>query len=58
MKLFTALARFLHRPPPPPPAPMQFDDGLAEIARLIAANDDPAMRHDAADAVRRFRPAR
>ena len=37
MKLFTALKRFLHRPQPPTsPAPAQFDDGLAEIARLIA----------------------
>ncbi len=36
MKLFTALTSFLHQPQPPtPPAPAQFDDGLAEIARLI-----------------------
>jgi hypothetical protein len=36
VKLFTALTSFLHRPQPPtPPAPAQFDDGLAEIARLI-----------------------
>jgi len=37
MKLFTSLKRFLRRPQPPtPPAPAKFDDGLAEIARLIA----------------------
>jgi hypothetical protein len=37
VKLFTALTSFLHRPQPPTPAaPAQFDDGLAEIARLIA----------------------
>jgi hypothetical protein len=36
VKLFTALTSFLHQPQPPtPPAPAQFDDGLAEIARLI-----------------------
>jgi hypothetical protein len=48
--LFTALTSFLHRPQPPTaPAPALFDDGLAEIARLIAADDD-AARLDAADA--------
>jgi hypothetical protein len=35
VKMFTALKRFLHRPQPKP-APRRFDDGLAEIARLIA----------------------
>jgi hypothetical protein len=46
MKLFAALARFLHRQPPTHPAPAQFDDGLTEIARLIAANDHSAVYHD------------
>ena len=46
MKLFAALARFLHRQPPTHPAPAQFDDGLTEIVRLIAANDYSAMYHD------------
>ena len=37
VKLFTVLTSFLHRPQAPtPPAPAQFDDGLTEIARLIA----------------------
>jgi hypothetical protein len=52
VKLFTALTRFLHRPQPPtPPAPAPFDDGLTDIARLIAADDDPATRPEAADPV-------
>ena len=37
MKLFTDLTRFLQRPQPPTrPLVAQFDDGLTEIARLIA----------------------
>ena len=37
VKLFSALTRVLQRPQPPtPPPPTQFDDGLTEIARLIA----------------------
>ena len=42
MKLFTVLARFLHRQPPTHPAPALFDDGLTEIARLIAREVPPS----------------
>lgn len=49
MKIFTALMRFVHRPRPPTPvAPAPFDDGLVQLAQLIAV-DDPATRPDAAD---------
>ena len=50
MKIFTALRRFVHRSQPPTPvAPAPFDDGLVQLAQLIAV-DDPATRPDAADA--------
>lgn len=49
MKIFTALSRFVHRPQPPTPvAPVPFDDGLVQLAQLIAV-DDPATRPDAAE---------
>jgi hypothetical protein len=42
VKIFTALGRFVHPPQPPTPtAPAPFDDGLIELARLIAV-DHPA----------------
>ena len=40
MKLAAAIARFIYRPEPPTPAaPGLFDDGLVELARLIAVDD-------------------
>ena len=36
MKIFAALGRLVHRPAPPTPPAKPFDDGLVEIARLIA----------------------
>lgn len=49
MKIFTALSRFVHRPQPPTlVAPVPFDDGLVQLAQLIAV-DDPATRPDEAD---------
>ena len=49
MKIFTALRRFVHRSQPPTPvAPAPFDDGLVQLAQLIAV-DDPAARPDGAD---------
>jgi hypothetical protein len=39
MKMFPNLSRFMYRPEPPQPAAAPFDDGLAEIARLIARED-------------------
>jgi hypothetical protein len=36
VKIFAALGRFVHRPEPPTPPAKPFDDGLVEIARLIA----------------------
>jgi hypothetical protein len=50
VKILTALSRFVHRPQPPAPvAPAPFDDGLVQLAQLIAV-DDPATRPDPADA--------
>jgi hypothetical protein len=49
VKIFTALMRFVHRSQPPAPvAPAPFDDGLVQLAELIAV-DAPATRPDAAD---------
>jgi hypothetical protein len=49
VKIFTALSRFVHRPQPQTPvAPVPFDDGLVQLAQLIAV-DDPATRPDEAD---------
>ena len=49
MKIFTAFSRFVHRPQPPTPvAPAPFDDGLVQLAQLIAV-DDPVTHPDAAD---------
>jgi len=57
MKIFTAFSRFVHRPQPPTPvAPAPFDDGLVQLAQLIAA-DDPATRPDPADAAPAHRSA-
>jgi hypothetical protein len=39
MKMFANLSRFIYRPEPPQPTAAPFDDGLAEIARLIARED-------------------
>jgi hypothetical protein len=39
VKLFTALSRFVYRPEPPAPSAAPFDDGLVEIARLIAREE-------------------
>jgi hypothetical protein len=39
MKMFANLSRFIHRPEPLQPTAAPFDDGLAEIARLIARED-------------------
>ena len=36
MKIFANLIRFIYRSEPPQPTAAPFDDGLAEIARLIA----------------------
>ena len=41
VKIFAALGRFVHRPEPPTPPAKPFDDGLVEIARLIA-REEPA----------------
>jgi hypothetical protein len=44
VKLFTALNRFMHRRGAQTPAsPAPFDDGLVDIARLIAVDDPPAQ---------------
>jgi hypothetical protein len=51
VKIFIALGRFVHRPQPPTPtAPAPFDDGLVELARLIAVDHPPktATLHDVA----------
>ena len=39
MKIFANLIRFIYRSEPPQPTAAPFDDGLAEIARLIARED-------------------
>jgi hypothetical protein len=39
MKMFSTLSRFIYQPEPPQPTAAPFDDGLAEIARLIARED-------------------
>ena len=39
MKIFAALGRFVHRPELPTPPAKPFDDGLVEIARLIAREE-------------------
>jgi hypothetical protein len=39
MKMFPNLSRFIYRPERPQPTAAPFDDGLAEIARLIARED-------------------
>jgi hypothetical protein len=39
VKIFTALSRFVYRPEPPTPSTAPFDDGLVEIARLIAGEE-------------------
>jgi hypothetical protein len=39
VKIFTALSRFVYRPEPPTPSTAPFDDGLVEIARLIASEE-------------------
>ena len=44
MKIFAALRRLFHRSQPPAPvAPAPFDDGLVQLAQLIAV-DDPTTR--------------
>jgi hypothetical protein len=49
LKIVAAISRFIHPPEPPTPvAPAPFDDGLVEIARLIAA-DDPVTVAGLAD---------
>jgi hypothetical protein len=52
VKIFAALGRFVYRPEPATPSAKPFDDGLVEIARLIA-REEPAR--DGAEA-RRPRP--
>jgi len=49
VKIFAALSRFVNRPEPPAPSAVPFDDGLIEIARLIA-REEPAR--DGAEARR------
>jgi hypothetical protein len=39
VKIFAALGRFVYRPEPPTPPVKPFDDGLVEIARLIAREE-------------------
>ena len=39
MKMFAKVSRFIHRPEPLQFTAAPFDDGLAEIARLIARED-------------------
>jgi hypothetical protein len=39
MKMFANLGRFIYHSEPPQPPAAPFDDGLAEIARLIARED-------------------
>jgi hypothetical protein len=39
VKIFAALGRLVHRPAPPTPPAKPFDDGLVEIARLIAREE-------------------
>ena len=39
MKMFANLSRFIYQSGPPQPTAAPFDDGLAEIARLIARED-------------------
>src|SRR5712671_114701 len=39
VKIFAALSRFVNRPEPPAPSAVPFDDGLIEIARLIAREE-------------------
>jgi hypothetical protein len=39
MKIFANLIRFIYRSEPLQPTAAPFDDGLAEIARLIARED-------------------
>ena len=39
MKIFAARGRLVHRPAPPTPPAKPFDDGLVEIARLIAREE-------------------
>jgi hypothetical protein len=39
MKMFANLSRFIYQPGSPQPTAAPFDDGLAEIARLIARED-------------------
>jgi len=41
VKILAALSRFVYRPEPPAPSAAPFDDGLIEIARLIA-REEPA----------------
>ena len=54
MKIFTALSRFVYRPQPPTPPAAPFDDGLTEIARLIA-REESVNKADAAPDARRSR---
>ena len=39
MKMFANLSRFIYHSEPPQPSAAPFDDGLTEIARLIARED-------------------
>ncbi len=39
MKMFANLSRFILHSEPPQPSDVPFDDGLTEIARLIARED-------------------
>lgn len=41
MKIFANLIRFIYRSEPPQPTAVSFDDGLAQIVRLIAREDPP-----------------
>ena len=46
MKILAALGKFVEREEPLTPPPAPFDDGLVEIARLIAS-EDPVAGSDA-----------
>jgi hypothetical protein len=60
VKMFANLSRFIYSSEPPQPPAAPFDDGLAEIARLIAREDpvkaDALPTATAARLDRSFRP--
>jgi hypothetical protein len=54
VKIFASFSRFVHRPEPPTSPAAPFDDGLAELARLIAREDREGENPVNADARRRM----